>query len=140
MKQKVNFFLRPRGATEYEVSDDARTIQFPRYRTLDTDYTLDIDRIEINDEGTKVYFSFVFFPDKPISIPSDTYLTDSAGRKYTALGSDGIVLGEKQAADSDGNGSFSITYEAIPEDVDTIDFHEDSSADGWKIEGIVLRP
>ncbi|MDO4335497.1 MAG: TlpA disulfide reductase family protein [Bacteroidales bacterium] len=140
LKQKVNFFLRSKGATEYEVSDGARTIRFPHYRTLDTDYTLDIDRIEINEEGTKVYFSYVFFPDKPISIPADTYLTDSTGRKYSALGSNGIVLGQKQVADSDGSGSFSITYEAIPEDVDAIDFHEDSSGDGWKIEGIALMP
>ncbi len=48
------------------------------------------------------------------------------GTKYSVIDSEGIVLGEHLFADNEGNGSFSITFETIPEDVNSIDFHESS--------------
>ncbi len=140
LKQKVNFILRPKGETEYSESDGQSTIRFPQYQANKTDRVLDIDRIEISDEGTTVFFSLVYFSNHWISISPEAHISDSTGTKYTAISSHGIVLGEHLFADSEGNGSFSITFEPIPETVNTIDFHEGASNDGWSIEGIALKP
>ncbi len=140
LKHKMNFNLRPKGNTEYTEFNGMMSVIFPRYEKNKTDRVLDIDRIEISKDGTKVFFSFLYLPNKWISISPEAYLSDSKGTKYTAIGSEGIVLGEHLFADSEGNGSFAITFESIPEDVTSIDFHESSSYDSWTIEGIVIRP
>ncbi len=140
LKQKVNFILRPKGETEYTESNGRRTILFPQYQANKTDRVLDIDRIEISDKGTKVFFAFVYSPDKWIAITPDAYLSDDNGTKYKVMSTDGISLGEHLYPDKDGNGSFSITFEPIPETVNTIDFYEGASNDGWSIEGIALKP
>lgn len=101
---------------------------------------LDIDRIEVSDEGTKVFFAFIHSPDKRIAITPDAYINDSTGKQYKVISTDGITLGEHLYPDKDGKGYFSITFETIPEDVNSIDFHESSSNDGWSIEGIALKP
>lgn len=140
LKRKMSFHLRPKGNLEYTESNGLRRIKFPQYKSNKTNRVLDIDGIEISNEGTKVFFSFVYNPNQWISIPPEAYLSDSDGMKYTAIGCDGIELGKHVFADSDGNGSFSITFEAIPEAAASIDFHESSSNDGWAIEGIVIKP
>ena len=114
-------------------SEGHRSVKFPQYETNKTDRVLDIDRIEISNEGTKVFFSFVYSPDKWIAITPDAYINDSTGTKYKVLNTDGITLGEHLYPDKDGNGSFSITFESIPETINSIDFHESSSNDGWSI-------
>lgn len=140
LKRRTSFHLRPKGNTEYKESHGLMSILFPQYETNKTDRVLDIDRIDISNQGTKVFFSFVYNPNQWISIPSDAYLSDSNGTKYTAIDSDGIVLGEHLFSDSDGNGSFSITFETVPEATNSIDFHENTTHDGWSIEGIVIKP
>ncbi len=140
LKRGVGFYLRPKGTTEYAESDGLRSVQFPQYESNKTTRVLDIDRIEISNEGTKVFFAFIHSSDKWIRIAPDAYINDSTGKQYKVINSDGIVLGEHLYPDSEGNGSFSITFEKIPETVTTIDFHESSSNDGWSIEGIVLKP
>lgn len=139
LKRRVGFYLRPKGTTKYAESDGLRSVQFPQYKTNKTDRVLDIDRIDINNEGTKVFFTFVYLPNNWISISPEAHLLDSTGTKYSAIGSDGIVLGEHLYSDKDGNGSFSITFESVPESINSIDFHESASIDGWAIEGISLK-
>lgn len=139
MKRRMGFYLRPKGSTEYIASEGLRSVKFPQYETNKTDRVLDIDRIEISNEGTKVFFSFVYSPDKWIAITPDAYINDSTGTKYKVLSTDGITLGEHLYPDKDGNGSFSITFETIPDDVNSIDFHESSSNDGWSIESIIIK-
>ncbi len=138
--QKVNFNLRPKGETEYTESKGHRTIRFPRYQANKTNRVLDIDRIEISDEGTKVFFAFVYSPDKWIAISTDAYIKDSTGKQYKVIRTDGITLGEHLYPDKEGNGSFSIIFEPIPDYINSIDFHESASNDGWSIEGIALNP
>lgn len=140
LKRRVGFYLRPKGTTEYAESNGLRSVQFPQYAVNKTDRVLDIDRIEIDDEGTKVFFSFIYAPEKWIAIPQEAYLSDSEGTHYAAVGSDGITLGERLYPDKEGNGSFSITFQPLPEAVTSIDFHESASKDGWSIEGIRLTP
>ena len=101
---------------------------------------LDIDRIEMNHDGTKVFFYFIYYPNYWISIPKDAYLMDSKGTKYHIVDSGGIELGGHLYGDDNGQGVFSITFKPIPEDVETIDFRESSSDDSWSIKGIVLKP
>ncbi len=140
LKRRVSFYLRPKGSTEFAELDGLRRVLFPQYESNKTDRVLDIDRIEISDNGTKVFFAFVHSPDKWIAIAPDAYINDSTGKQYKVINSDGIVLGEHLYPDQDGNGSFSITFEKIPETIKSIDFHESSSNDGWAIEGIALKP
>ncbi len=140
LKRRMGFYLRPKGTTEYAESAGLRSVRFPQYETNKTDRVLDIDRIEMSNEGTKVFFSFVYSPGKWIAINPEAYINDSSGNKYKVIGSDGITLGEHLFPDKDGNGSFSITFEPIPEHINSIDFHETTSNDGWSIEGIVLKP
>ncbi len=140
LKRRMGFYLRPKGKTEYAESDGLRSISFPQYQANKTTRVLDIDRIEISDEETKVFFAFVHSPDKWISIAPDTYIKDSTGKQYKVISTDGITLGEHLYPDKDGNGSFCITFEPIPETIDLIDFHENQSNEGWSIEGIALKP
>ncbi len=139
LKRRMGFYLRPKGTTEYAESDGVRSVQFPQYESNKTGAVLDIDRIEISKEGTKVFFAFVHSPKKWIAIAPDAFLSDANGNKYKVISATGITLGEHLYPDKDGNGSFSITFEPIPETVHSIDFHEDTSNDGWSIEGIILQ-
>ncbi len=140
LKRRMGFYLRPKGTTEYLESEDRKSILFPQYVTNNTDRVLDIDLIEISNEGTKVFFAFVHSPEKWIAIAPDAYINDSTGKHYKVISTDGITLGEHLYPDKDGNGSFSITFEPIPEAINSIDFHESQSNEGWSIEGIVLKP
>lgn len=137
LKHKISYNLRPKGNTEYAESSGLKSVLFPKYELNKTGRVLDIDRIEMDDEGTKVFFSFIFYPNKWISISPESYLTDSTGAKYSIIGSEGIVPGEHLYADNEGKGSFSITFKSIPEDITTIDFHEPE--EDWSIVGIVLN-
>ncbi len=140
LKQRMNFHLRPKGKTEYSASDGLRHVLFPQYESNKTDAVLDIDRIEISKEGTKVFFSFVYLPEHWISITPETFLSDASGKRYTAISTDGITLGEHLYADKEGHGSFSITFEPIPETINSIDFHESPYSEDWAIKGIAIQP
>ncbi len=140
LKAKMNFNMLPRGNTEYIESNGLRSILFPRYEINKTRDVLYLDRIDIGDEGTKVFFSFVEIPKTWMVIPQEAYLSDSKGIKYKAISSDGIVLGEELYPNSEGIGSFSITFEKIPEDINSINFYESHSDNAWSIEGIKLKP
>lgn len=137
LKHKVGFHLRSKGETEYTDSNGVWSVRFPKYEKNDTKRILDIDRIEMSDEGTKVYFSLVYYPKKWISVSKDAHMLDANGKKYAVIGSEGIALDEHLYADEDGNGSFSITFEAIPEDIKNIDFQGDED---MSIKGILLQP
>lgn len=140
LKQRMSFYARRKGTTEYSESNGLRSVQFPKYETNNTDRVLDIDRIEVSDEGTKVFFYFLYYPNYWISIPKDAYLMDSNGTKYNIIESDGIELGGHLYGDDNGQGAFSITFKPLPEDIETIDFRESSSDDSWSIKGIILKP
>ncbi len=139
-KAKMTFNMLPRGNTEYVESNGLRSISFPNCAANNTGRVLQIDRIDSSNEGTKVFFTFVHAPKTWIVIPQEAYLSDSKDTRYKAISSDGIVLGEELYPNSEGIGSFSITFEKIPEDINSINFYESHSDNAWSIEGIKLKP
>ena len=115
-----------------------RTIVRPEYRTNTTDFVLDIERIEQTPEGTTISFKVRYIPGWWIKIDPRAFLADSAGKQYKLTGSHGITPGEEFTADQNGEGSFSLTFEPIPADTETVDFQEYTGSN-WGITGIRLK-
>lgn len=115
-----------------------RTIVRPEYITNTTDFVLDIERIEQTPEGTTISFKVRYIPGWWIKIDPRAFLADSAGKQYKLTGSHGITPGEEFTADKNGEGSFSLTFEPIPADTETVDFQEYMGSN-WRITGIRLK-
>lgn len=130
----------PRPAPAIRAKDGGTTICVtnPSWSENNTDAILDIERSETSPAGTTLYFKIRYTPGWWIRLSPDAYLSDSDGRKYALKSSDGIVAGEKFYADDNGSGSFSLTFEPVPSDKDTIDFSEGTSG-SWAIKGITIR-
>lgn len=126
--------------TEYlEDTAGVRVIRQPEYSTNTTYAILDIDSIELSDEGTKIHFSFNFTPGWWISISPDAYLTVETGSKLHITGSEGITPGKELYADENGTGSFTITFEPLSGDPENVSFYEGENSD-WSIRNIRLKP
>lgn len=94
---------------------------------------LDVDSIALSDSATTVAFHVNFRPGWWIKISPDSKLI-AGGKEYAMTGADGIVPGEQFTMPESGETDFTLTFEPVPFDVQTVDFTE--GGDGWSLWGI----
>ena len=132
------FYSRIKDKPEYLESNGVYTIRLPKYESNQTDTSIDVERIELSDEGTTLFFSVNYIPGWWISISPNSYLMTNDGTKHELTGSEGITPGEHFFADENGSGYFSLTFKPVPQDTQSISFYEGPDSD-WTIEKIRLR-
>ena len=110
-----------------------------------------IEKIEIERDKTVIYFSYCDrtpstrpLYDKGLSINKDVYICDLAtGKRYQLVSTDGITLYPEYTPFAHNRGGYdmlvySLTFEALPPNVETIDLIE-PAAEGFNFYGIDVR-
>ena len=123
----------------YSESNGTRLVMHPEYESNSTDCILDIEKIEMNDKGTTIYFNLDFIPKYWIQISPNSFLSTPDGNRYAIISSEGITPGEHLYPNEEGRGSFTITFQPIPPSAPNFDFIEDDSTDGWAIKGVKIK-
>jgi thiol-disulfide isomerase/thioredoxin len=102
---------------------------------------LEIDKIEMNDTATIIYFDAFFRPGWWIKIVSQTYIRESGqNEKLIVTQSEGIPLDEEYYMPESGQASFKLFFPPLAPHITKIDFIESDCNDCFKILGINLLP
>ena len=120
---------REKGRPEYSEIDGVIYINNPAYDFNDTLGRLDVESMNIFENETKINFFANNTPGVPITISSESFLITEDGTKLKLTGTDGITPGQEFTTDENGTGHFSLTYEALPKETQSITFME--APGGW---------
>ena len=115
---------REKGHPEYSEMDGVINIKNPDYDYNDTLGRLDVECVEVSENGTKIDFFANNLPGIPISISPESYLITDEGTRLKLTGSDGITPGQEFTTDENGTGHFSLIYEPLPMQTKSIIFEE----------------
>ncbi|MDE5996654.1 MAG: hypothetical protein K2G77_00415 [Muribaculaceae bacterium] len=85
--------------------------------------------IEVSENDTKINFFANNTPGVPITISPESYLITDEGTRLKLTGSDGITPGQEFTTDENGTGHFSLIYEPLPIQTESITFVE--TPGGW---------
>lgn len=139
LERTYKFFSKDRGLSEPVRLDGYVEIANPSFLKSNAFGVIDIDRIVMTPSGVTIDFTADYEPKHWIRMASGTHITTSGGKRYSIIGSEGITPGEKLYVDEKGKASFSITFEPIPLDTESIDFRESDNDDDWYFTGINLK-
>ncbi len=137
--RKIRYYTRQNMKPSYSESNGTRVVMHPEYESNSTDCILDIEKIEMSDKGTTIYFNLDFIPKYWIQISPNSFLSTPDGNRYAIISSEGITPGEHLYPNEEGRGSFTITFQPIPPSAPNFDFIENDSTDGWAIKGVKIK-
>lgn len=120
---------REKGSPEYSEINGIIYINNPEYDYNDTVGRLDVECIEASENGTKITFFANNTPGLPITISPESFLITDDGTKLKLTGTDGITPGQELTTDENGTGHFSLIYEPLPMNTESITFVE--APGGW---------
>ncbi len=125
-ERQFKLYSREKGKAEYSEIDSVRYIKNPKYDYNETLGRLDIEGIEISEDGTKVDF---FANGAGITISPDTYLLLDDGTKLKLKDSFGVTPGQEVDVDTHGTGNFSLIFEPMPKETQSFTYVE--APGGW---------
>lgn len=103
--------------------------------------TLEIDKIELTDSSTVIYFDAFLRPNWSMRISSDTYIRESGEDvNHLITRAEGLELDAEFFMPESGESSFKLLFPPLPSNVTKIDFIESDCEDCFKIWGISLMP
>ena len=120
---------REKGRPEYSEIDGVIYINNPEHDFNDTLGRLDVESMNISENETKINFLANNTPGLPINISPESYLITDDGTTLKLTGSVGITPGQEFTTDENGSGHFSLFYEALPVQTESITFVE--APGGW---------
>lgn len=137
LKNKFRKIIQPNP--EMSIANEAglKIVSFPDFDSDTTEGIIQIDKIELGKEATKLYFTDFNPIGIWIKISPDSYLETPDGKRYSVISADGITLGEEYYVGDNGEGKFSISFEPVPADTKIIDFQEGIGSN-WRISGLRL--
>lgn len=115
---------RDKGHPEYIDFEGVLSVKNPEYDYNDTIGMLDVESLEISENGIKIDFYANNTPGAEITISPESFLITDDGTKLKLIRSDGITPGQVLNVDENGTGHFSLTYEPLPMDTQFITFVE----------------
>lgn len=96
-----------------------------------------LEKIELSDTTTVLWFHVKFAPGNWISIPKETYIQPvGAKEKLYIVSADGITLGEKYTMPASGEVNYKLVFPKVDASVSKIDYGETV----WFIYDIQLKP
>lgn len=114
-------------------SKGPRTVEMPYVAANDT-RSLDVSEVSISDTATAVIFNVTYRPGWWIRIAPESHIV-ADGKEYALKSADGIVPGEQLYMPESGKTEFTLVFEPVPFDTESIDFTE-GVPNGWNIWGI----
>ena len=108
---------------------------------MSTASNVKIEKIELRDTATVLWFNTKNTPGNRISIPKKTYILP-VGSKDTLyiLSSEGIPLNKQYTFPASGEVSYKLTFPKIDSSVGSIDYGEANNGGTWFIYDIKLKP
>lgn len=119
---QFKLFSREKGRPDYSEIDGVRYVKNPEYDYNETIGMLDVECVEISENGTKIDFYANNTPGAEITISPESYLITEDGTKLKLTVSNGITPGEVFNVDENGTGHFSLIYEALPEETQSFTY------------------
>lgn len=108
---------------------------------MSTSSYLKLEKVEISDSATILYFHIQFRPNNWISIPKQTYIQPiGSEEKLFATGTIDIPLGEKYTIPESGEKSYAVIFPKIDPTTKKIDYGEGNDGGTWFIYDIQLKP
>ncbi len=123
---KAKWMLYNQGSFGRQFKLHSREKGGPEYEYNETLGRLDIDSVEITEDGTKVDF---FANCAGITISPETYLLLDDGTKLRLKDSVGVTPGHEVNVDEKGTGNFSLIFEPMPKDTKSFTYMEEPG--GW---------
>lgn len=120
---------RDKESPEYSEIDGVTYVNNPEYDYNDTLGRLDVEGIEVSENGTKINFFANYTPGVQITISPESFLITDDGTRLKLTGTDGIIPGQEFTTDENGTGHFSLIYEQLPMQTQSITFVE--APGGW---------
>ncbi len=114
-------------------SKGPRTVEMPYVAANDT-RSLDVSEVALTDTATVVRFNVTYRPGWWIRIAPESHIV-ADGKEYALKSADGIVPGEQHYMPESGKTEFTLVFEPVPFDTESIDFTE-GVPNGWNIWGI----
>lgn len=103
---------------------------------------LEIDKIELNDSATTIYFDVYYYPGARISVPPAACIRPSGTTEVlTITGAEGIAIGEDLTIPESGQVSIKLFFPSLKPEITKIDYIEgDNCENCFNIWGIQLLP
>ena len=101
-----------------------------------------IERIELNDTSTTLWFKAIYAPKTWITIDSSSYIQLSgSGEKLSIKGTKnmGVGFNKRWTMPDSGIRHYALIYPPLPANVKEFDFIENEESN-WKIYGVALHP
>jgi len=100
-----------------------------------------IEKIELRDTATVIWFHVIFQVGNWIHIPKETYIQPvGAKEKLFIVSSDGIPLNERYTMPASGEVDYKLVFPKIEPSVGKLDYGEGNEGGSWFIYDIQLKP
>lgn len=134
MKQIIVFLATLTALLFVSCGQKSRTVEFPAITKANT-WTIDIEKVELNDSATVLHVKACFRPRMWIKIAPETYLR-AGGKKYALVSSTGITPGEEFYMPDNGETNFMLAFEPLPISTDEFDFIEGNEEGAFHLWGV----
>ena len=132
-------FIDPKPAMAIHKDGAATIVSYPDSENNTTDGILEVSSIELSPEATKIHFNVYYTPGYWIKISGQSTLIADDGQTYPLLSTEGITADKEFYTDSEGRGSFTLSFGPIPETSTSITFREGGADSRWSITGLRLK-
>lgn len=133
----INVLLAAALAVLTAISTDAaRIVDYPLVNFSNT-HTIDVVKVEFNDSNTVLHVEAHYHPKYWIKIAKVTHL-EADGKQYALIGAEGIEPGERFWMSENGEGSFKLIFEKMPESTESFDLSEGNGPNAWHLWNIDL--
>jgi len=100
-----------------------------------------IEKIELRDTATVIWFHVIFQVGSWIQIPKETYIQPvGAKEKLFIVSTDGIPLNERYTMPASGEVSYKLVFPKIEPSTSMLDYGEGNDGGSWFIYNIQLKP
>ena len=115
---------RGKGQTEYSEIKDVTCVRNPEYDYNETIGMLDVEGVEMSENGIKIEFFANDTPGTRITISPESFLITDDGTRLKLTGSEGLTPGQEFNVDENGTSRFSLMYEPLPKETQFLTYVE----------------
>ena len=108
---------------------------------MNTASNVTLEKIELSDTTTALWFHVNYTPGSWISIPKETYIQPVGTKeKLYIVSAEGVTMGEQYTMPASGEVSYKLYFPKIVGSVSKLDYGEGNDGGSWFIYDIQLKP
>ena len=115
----------------------SRIVEHPQYESTNTG-SLEINKLELKNSETVLYFDGFEQPNRWIYLSSKSYLKGKSGKIYKFLHSEGFDMDKQIFMPASGTVSFKLLMEPLDKKETSFDFIEGENSDQFRIMGVEI--